>query len=174
VLQDLTIRPAASADAADIARIYNHYVETSTATFDHAPKTVDDRVAWIGGRRAEHPVLVAERDARVVGWGSLSPYRERWGWRLTAEVGVYVDSEATGTGVGPRITEALVESARSSGLHALISQIVADNEPSLKMAERAGFVRVGTLREVGRKFDRWLDLAIMELVLDGPSPESTP
>lgn len=174
MLQDLTIRPATSADAADIARIYNHYVETSTATFDNEPKTVDDRVVWIEGRRAEHPVFVAERGARVVGWGSLSPYRERWGWRHTAEVGVYVDSETTGGGVGPRITEALIESARVSGIHALISQIVADNGPSLKMAERAGFVRAGTLREVGRKFDRWLDLAIMELVLDDPLHESTP
>lgn len=162
----VVIRRATAADAAEIARIYNHYVETSSATFDFEPKSAEDRVAWLSGRRPEHPVFVAERDGVVVGWGALSPYGARRGWRYTAEVGVYVDSAVTGAGIGPRLTMTLVDAAREGGLHALMSQVVADNEPSLKMAERAGFTRVGTLREVGRKFDRWLDVALMELVLE--------
>jgi L-amino acid N-acyltransferase len=88
------------------------------------------------------------------------------GWRHTVELSVYVAEDHVGLGIGPRMLEALVRHCRAAGHHALIAQIVADNERSLRMAQRAGFERVGTMREVGRKFDRWVDLVLLERILD--------
>jgi len=162
---EVSIRRATLGDARVIAEIYNHYVTTSTATFDTEPKSVGDRIAWLTEHGETHPVLVAEQSGEVVGWGALSSYRERPAWRHTAEVAVYVAAARTGQGVGPRLLEALVGAAREIGHHVLLSQIVADNVASLRMTERAGFERVGTLEQVGYKFDRWIDLELLRLGL---------
>jgi phosphinothricin acetyltransferase len=162
----IDVRRAIAGDGEAIARIYNHYVLTSTATFDTEPKTPADREAWLANRSPAHPVLVAEQDGRVVGWGSLSPWGERPAYRHSVEISTYVDFESISLGVGPALAEALIGDARSLGHHAVLSRIVADNEPSLKMSARLGFVEVGRLREVGRKCGRWLDLVICELVLE--------
>jgi phosphinothricin acetyltransferase len=159
------IRPATSADAAAIAAIYNHYVRTSTATFDTQEKSAEDRVAWLAEHDASHPVLVAENDGRIVAWGSLSRWGTRCAYEHSVEISVYVHPESTQAGVGPSVAEALIEIGRACGHHALISQTVSENEPSLKMTRRLGFAEVGTLRQVGRKFDRWLDVVLMELLL---------
>jgi len=161
-----TIRTAEARDAAAIADIYNHYVRSSTATFDTVEKTVEDRLVWLRDHDEAHPVLVAEDDGRVIAWGSLTEWATRPAWRHTVEVSVYVHNGAVGVGVGPRLVDALVERARIAGHHALIAQIVADNESSLNMARRAGFERVGTLKEVGYKFQQWLDVALVERVLN--------
>ncbi|MDZ4178735.1 MAG: N-acetyltransferase family protein, partial [Coriobacteriia bacterium] len=113
-------------------------------------------------RDESHPVLVAVSDGTVQGWGSLSPWGARPGWRHTVEISVYVAPDARGNGIGPLLTQHLLDRASLIGHHAIMSQIVSDNEPSLAMAERAGFVRVGHMREVGRKFDRWLDVVLLE------------
>jgi phosphinothricin acetyltransferase len=168
----LVIRDAVAGDAPSIAQIYNHYIQTSTATFDEVPKTTADRVAWISAADEAHPRIVAERDGVVVGFASITPYRERPAWRLTAEVGVYVSEQSTGSGIGPALLDELVVRARRMGLHVLVSQVTADNAASLKMGERAGFEQVGMMREVGRKFDRWLDLVILEMLLE-PSEDGT-
>lgn len=164
-MRDLEVRVATDIDAPAINAIYNHYVLTSPATFETAEKTVEERVSWLAQHGARYPVLVAEREGVVVGWGSASQWGTRPGWRYTAELSVYVAPDVTGGGVGPAILEALVNACRDAGHHALLAQIIADNEPCLKMVERAGFSRVGTFREVGRKFDRWIDLELVELVL---------
>lgn len=162
----LNIRRAEADDAADIASIYNHYVRHSTATFDTELKTFEDRVRWLAEHGDDYPVVVGELDGRVIAWGSLSRWATRPAWAGTVEVSVYVAHDATGSGVGPEVLAHLVDAGRAAGFHALIAQIVADNQPSIKMAERAGFERVGTLREVGRKFDRWLDVALVERIIE--------
>jgi phosphinothricin acetyltransferase len=162
----LVIRRANNTDAVDIARIYNHYIRTSTATFDTIEKSVEERTQWLAGHDDRHPVLVAELAGRVLGWGAIAPWGSRPGWRHTVELSIYVSSDSLGKGIGPKLLGALVAEARSAGHHALVSQVVTENEASLKMSERAGFGRVGTLREVGRKFDRWIDLALLEMVLE--------
>jgi phosphinothricin acetyltransferase len=160
------IRRARVSDARHIAGIYNHYVRTSTATFDTAEKTEDDRACWLQEHDDSHPVLVAVVGDRIVGWGAITAWGRRPAYRHTVELAVYLSPDATGDGIGPSLLDALIDSARDAGHHVLLAQIVADNEPSLKMAERAGFRRAGTLAQVGRKFDRWLDVALMELILD--------
>lgn len=171
-MHELAIRPASQADVSQITSIYNHYVATTTVTFDRDAKSPEDRSRWLTDRLPEHPVLVAEVEGSVVGWGSVSPYGKRASWKHTVELGVYLDPETTGRGVGSAILGKLIEECRRIGHHALMAQIVTDNAASLAMAERAGFERVGTLREVGRKFGRWLDVAVLELRLaDSPDPE---
>jgi L-amino acid N-acyltransferase len=165
-----SIRPAQPGDAPAIARIYNHYIATSTATFDTELKSVADREAWLAQHGADYPVLVAEIGDDVVAWGSLSPWGTRCAYRHSVEVSTYVAPENVRQGLGPLMTEALVVEARKAGHHAVISQIVSENEPSLKMGARLGFVEVGRLREVGRKFERWLDVVLMELLLDPAAP----
>lgn len=164
-MSELVIRHAARSDAAALADIYNHYIENSTATFDEVTKTEVERSAWLDAHGPGHPVLIAERDGLVLGWGSLSQYRERPAWRFTAEVGVYVRAGATGAGVGPALLDRLLAEGAEAGHHVLVAQVVSDNAPSLKMFERAGFERVGHLSEVGRKFDRWIDVDILEMRL---------
>jgi len=166
-----TIRRATLGDARRIAEIYNHYIETSTATFDTEPKTVGDRIAWLTEHGDSHPVFVAEKDDEVVAWGSLSPFRERAAYCHTVELGVYVDVGHTGEGLGPAMLDTLIDAARGAGHHVLVAQIVSSNVPSIKMGERAGFEDVGTMREVGFKFNRWLDVVIMQMRLS-PSPHT--
>jgi L-amino acid N-acyltransferase YncA len=166
-MPSLTIRPATPADAEAIAAIYNHYVTHSVATFDTQATTAENRRAWLGEHGEDHPVLVAEaQDGDVVAWGSLSRWGTRCAYRHSVEMSVYVREGYTGQRLGPRISRSLLELARERGHHAIVSQVVADNEASLKMAAQLGFERVGCLREVGRKFGRWLDVVIMELLLD--------
>lgn len=164
-MEQPVIRQAVGGDARAIADIYNHYIRSSTATFDTVEKTAAERREWLSQRGASHPVLVAEDAGRVIGWGALSPWSARPAWGRTCEVAVYLAPDARGAGLGQRMLDALIERASEAGHHALISQIVGENVASLAMTERAGFERVGVLREVGWKFDRWLDVIIMELVL---------
>ena len=154
--------PAVSAHAEHIARIYNHYVLNSTATFDTEPGSVEARRVWLEERSPRHAVYVALHGDEVVGWGALSPYRERPGWRHTAEVAVYLDPAHTGRAIGPLLLGRLVEAARDAQLHVLLSQVVADNHASLAVTERAGFERVALLREVGHKFGEWVDLVLLQ------------
>ncbi len=167
-MTEYSITRAIDADAPAINSIYNHYVRTSTATFDVVETNLDQRLAWLRSHGDDHPVLVVARDGEVVAWGSLTRWASRCAWRHTVEVSTYVDPAAVGAGIGPLLLTELVKVARERGHHAVIAQISADNEPSLKMGARAGFERVGTLREVGRKFDRWIDLAMLELIVTPP------
>jgi phosphinothricin acetyltransferase len=173
-MPDFVVRPAVAADAASIAEIYNHYVRTSVATFDTEEKSASDREQWLGERTGQYPVLVAERAGRVVGWGALSRWSTRCAYRNTVEISVYVAPDAVGGGLGPALTRALIDTARKLGHHAIVSQVVHENAPSIRMSERAGFEQVGRLREVGRKFDRWLDVVLMELVLPLPVEDAGP
>lgn len=174
-MPDLSIRRALPSDAPAVADIYNHYVRSSTATFDTDDKSVEDRVAWLAEHTGPYPVLVAEQNGRVVAWGALSRWGTRRAYRHTVEVSVYVAADATAAGIGPALSRSLIGEAERLGHHALISQIVHENEPSLKMSARLGFENVGTLRQVGRKFDRWLDVVLMELVLpESPGGHSLP
>jgi phosphinothricin acetyltransferase len=165
------IRDAEAADAADIARIYNHYVLETTATFDTEAKTADERTAWLATHDAAHPVLVAETSGSIRAWGCLTPWEERPAWRHTVEVSVYVDLDSRGKGLGSGLMIALMERAADAGHHTVIGQIVSGNDASLALARRLGFAEAGRLHEVGRKFDEWLDVVLMERRVDGPSRE---
>lgn len=164
-MSDLTIRAARESDAPAIAVIYNHYVSTSTATFDTEPKSDEDRVEWLRSHSEKYPVLVAEQDGRTIGWAALSPFRDRPAWAPTAEAAVYVEQSMRGAGTGTLLLMALIEAAKASGHHVIVAQIVGDNAASMKMVEAAGFEHAGRLREVGMKFGKRLDVEIMQYVV---------
>jgi len=171
-MRGLTIRPATVSDAGSIAEIYNHYVRSSTATFDTVERSVAEREAWLAEHTDPYPVLVAETDDAVVAWGALSSWGTRCAYRHTVEMSVYVRHDEAGEGLGPALSSVLIARAEELGHHAVISQIVHENDRSISMARRLGFQHVGTLKEVGRKFDRWLDVVLMELVLPSAGEDS--
>jgi phosphinothricin acetyltransferase len=165
-LEDIRIRPATSEDAAAIAAIYNQAVVGSTATFDTTPESVEEREMWLLAHTApQHPVIVAERDEKVVGWASLSSYSARCAYEATVEVSAYIDEAARGRGIGTALMEAVLDAGRAGGVHAVLSRICTENAASLKMAERLGFFEVGVMREVGVKFGRRLDVMMLEKLL---------
>ena len=163
------VRAASVEDAASIAAIYNHAVLNTTATFDTETKSAEDRATWLTGRARQHPVIVAEEDGAVVGWGAFLPYSDRSSYASTVEMSVYIDPAHVRTGLGSMLSRELLDMAMGIGVHNILSRICSENVASLAMAERLGFRVVGTMHEVGRKFDRWLDVVMLEYVTSASS-----
>ena len=160
------VRPANDADAEAILGIYNPEVLESTVTFDLVPRTLADQLAWQRERSGALAVLVAvDGTGEVVGYGSLSQYKERAAYRTTVEDSVYVHHEHTGRGIGKALLGRLVEVARESGFHSVIGRIEASGEASRALHASCGFELVGIEREVGRKFNHWLSIAVMQRML---------
>jgi len=161
-----SIRLATIADAGRIREIYNHEVLTSTATFDLIPRTLGEQEAWIGERTGAFAAIVAIGEGgEVLGFGALSPYKERAAYRTSVEDSVYVDRSCHGRGVGKLIVTELVGVAQLSGFHTMFARIEAGGAASRALHASCGFELVGIEREVGRKFHRWLDVAIMQRLL---------
>lgn len=165
----IVIRPAQRADCPGILAIYNEAVLKTTATYDYEPRTLEHRVEWLEThQRDRYAVLVAEAPGgEIVGWSSLSRFHDRMGFRFTAENSVYVAEAARGRGLGRRLLEPLLSAAHERGLHAVLAAIDAENEASRRLHERLGFLEVGRFRQVGYKFDRWLDVVYLEYLVPG-------
>lgn len=162
----ITIRAAVETDLEAIRDIYNHAVEHTTAIWNEVLVDTENRRAWMEQRQARgFPVLVAIRDGKVAGYASYGDWRAFDGYRHTVEHSVYVDKDCRGAGLGKRLMQALIDHARANDKHVMIAAIEAENAPSIALHERLGFRLVGIHREVGQKFGRWLDLAMMELKL---------
>jgi L-amino acid N-acyltransferase YncA len=167
----VTVRPAQPGDAEAIREIYNQAVATTTATLDTSPRTPEGQQAWMDAHNGlPYPALVAETiaDGTVVGYASLSPYNPKPGYRGTAEHSLYVHADWQGKGIGAVLLSALITDAAQRGFITMVALITADNVASLRLHARYGFVDVGTLRRVGRKFDREVDVTFMQLFLDTP------
>jgi L-amino acid N-acyltransferase YncA len=162
------VRLACLDDAQALLDIYNLEVTTSTVTFDILPRSLDEQRRWLTARSGAHAVIVAERDGEVVGFASLSPWRSRPAYATSVEDSVYVRRDQQGRGVGRLLLAELVEVGRAHGFHAMFARIVGGHESSVRLHESVGFEVVGTEREVGRKFGRWLDVVVMELLLSAP------
>jgi L-amino acid N-acyltransferase len=162
---DATLRPATEADLPAINDIYNHYVRTSTCTYQETDETMEDRVAWFKHHGPAHPIIVAEIDGVVVGWGSLSPFRERSGYRFTVEDSVYIDHEHHNRGIGSTILQELIKLARQHGYKMLIAGVDGEQLPSVRLHSKFGFVECAHFKRVGFKFDRWLDVIFLQLSL---------
>jgi L-amino acid N-acyltransferase YncA len=159
----MLIRAATNADLPAILAIYNDVVNTTTAIYDERTSTLDERKAWFEQRgRCGLPVLVAELDHQVVGFSSFGEWRSRWGYRYTVEHSVHVRADRRGQGIGRVLIEALFPRAAALGMHVMIAHIDSEATASLRLHEKLGFAQVGTFRQVGHKFDRWLDLVAMQ------------
>jgi L-amino acid N-acyltransferase len=155
-------------DAEAIRSIYNHEVLNTTATFDIVARSLEEQRTWLAERSGAFAAIVAADDAEagaVVGFGALSPYKERAAYRTTVENSVYVRRDRGGQGIGRLIVDELLRSAAASGFHTVIARITATSEASIALHTKCGFEMVGVEREVGRKFGRWLDVAIMQHIL---------
>ncbi|MGH9076997.1 MAG: GNAT family N-acetyltransferase [Acidimicrobiales bacterium] len=162
----MMVRLATAADADDIRGIYNAEVTGSTVTFDMVPRTLDDQLAWLEAHGGAHPAVVAvDAGGWVAGFGSLSAYRDRPAYRTTVEDSVYVHAGARGSGVGRLLLEELVHLAGLHGFHAVMARIVGGHEASIALHLACGFKPVGIEQQVGRKFGRWLDVALMQKLL---------
>jgi L-amino acid N-acyltransferase len=160
-------RLATRDDAEAIRSIYNREVLGSTVTFDLVPRTAEDQLAWMDEHSGAHPAVVAVDDLdRVRGFGSLSPYRSRPAYRTTVEDSVYVDDQVRGQGVGRGLLTELVALASAHGFHAVMARIVRGTEASIQLHQACGFDLVGIEREIGRKFGRWLDVVLMQRLID--------
>jgi phosphinothricin acetyltransferase len=159
------LRRASIDDVEAIRLIYNHEVINTTATFDLVPRSSAEQRDWLAARSGAFSALVAEQDGKVVGFASLSPYKERAAYRTTVEDSVYVDRAHHGQGAGKLLLGAIVDVARSSGFHTVMARIEAGGVASRALHTSCGFSLVGVERQVGRKFNRWLDVAVMQLVL---------
>ncbi len=176
-MPDATIRLATADDAEPIMAIYNREVTSSTATFDLVPRSLAEQRAWLAARSGAFSAIVAilASDAGddagdaggglVVGFASLSPYKERAAYSTTVEDSVYVHVDHTGRGIGRLLLGRLVDIARESGFHSVIARIEAGGVASRALHTACGFDLVGIERQVGRKFGRWLDVVVMQLVL---------
>ncbi|WP_425350229.1 N-acetyltransferase family protein [Phyllobacterium phragmitis] len=160
------IRHATEADLPAILAIYNDAVEHTTAIWNEKLVDLEDRRAWLKTRNESgFPVLVAERDGRTIGYASYGAFRPFDGYRHTAELSLYVDKSARGGGVGRLLLSELIEEAKRRNVHVLVAGIEAGNAASIGLHTSLGFKETGRLAEVGRKFDRWLDLVLMQRIL---------
>jgi phosphinothricin acetyltransferase len=160
------VRPATEADVPAILGIYNDAILHSTATFDIEPQTLEERLQWFRETKPPHCVIVAEAEAEVVGWGCLRTFRTRVAYRFTVEDSVYIREDHRGRGVGALLLGELVERAKKGGFHSVIAGMTEGNPASEALHRRFGFVDAGRSREVGYKFERWLDIVWMQLMLE--------
>jgi len=169
------VRLAEPTDAESVRQIYNTEVVGSTATFDLRPRTVEEHEAWMAEHRGTYPVVVAVDDEGIVlGFGSLSAYRDRPSYATTVENSVYVDSASRGQGVGRAILDELVRLGTLHGFHSMIARVGGNNAASIALHRACGFETVGVEREIGRKFNRWLDVAVLQRLLGGDGIDVEP
>ncbi|MBI5966794.1 MAG: N-acetyltransferase [Deltaproteobacteria bacterium] len=160
----MVIRRAKLGDLTAITQIYNEAVQTTTATFDTEPKTVDERRTWFENHDQKHPIFVAQLGGEVLGWASLSRWSDRLAYAGTAEISLYVKEKFRGGGIGKKLLQAIVREGEKVGLHTVIARIAEGNKISVHLHESVGFEHIGIMREVGRKFGRLLDVYLMQKI----------
>lgn len=160
------IRKVTPQDAGEVSAIYNYYIEQTTITFEESCLSASDLSARIEDLTSQnYPWLVYQKDGRVVGYAYAAPWRTRSAYRFTVESAVYVDRSIVGTGIGSQLYEKLFEELSKNGFKTVLSLISLPNQQSVRMHEKFGFLPVGHHREVGFKFDQWIDVGVWQLML---------
>lgn len=160
----MKIRRAAPEDAAEIARIYNHYVEHTHHTFETEPVRATEMGRRISRITENYPFLVFEENGRIDGYAYAARYKERDGYRHSVEISVYVRPGAHRKGIGKTLYRKLFEELSAMDVHAIIAGIALPNEASIRLHENFGLEKVAHFREVGRKLGRWIDVGYWEKV----------
>jgi L-amino acid N-acyltransferase len=167
----IDIRRITLSDSEAVRSIYNAEVDDSTVTMDLVPRTAQAQDVWIRRHLGVHGAIVAidfdESTAkeRVIGYASISPWREKAGYSTSVENSVYVHREHQGRGVGRVLLDGVLHIAAESGFHTCMARIVAGHEASIRLHASRGYEMVGVEREVARKFGRWIDIAVMQKIL---------
>ncbi len=169
-----SIRDFEEGDVGPACRLTNEFIERTAIHFAMRPESEDEfRGAWEEGR-ARYPWLAAELDGRFAGYAKAGVFRSRAAYAATAETGIYLEREAQGRGLGRALYTELLAQLRAAGFHTAIGGIALPNDVSVRLHESLGFRPCGTLREVGRKFERWHDLGFWQLVFEGALTEPPP
>lgn len=162
----MEIRFAASSDLQSILKITNHAIENTTAIYEYEPKTIDWINSWFEEKQSNNfPIFVACINDEVIGFSYYSKFRARIGYQHTIEHSLYVHQQHQGKGIGKALMEQLIKSATKNKFHVMIARIDASNKGSIAFHEKFGFEIAGTLKEVGYKFDQWLDVVYMQKIL---------
>jgi L-amino acid N-acyltransferase len=162
----VTIRDAVEQDLPEILAIYNDVILTTTAVYSELPHTLEMRAAWFRERKeAGFPVIVAEQNGVVIGFGTYGKFRVWPCYRFTVEHSVYIHKDSRGQGISKILLSEIIALAKTAGMHALIAGVDSENEVSLLLHLKFGFVEVARFKEVGFKFGRWLDLVFLEMLL---------
>jgi phosphinothricin acetyltransferase len=165
----LEIRDAVAADLDEITAIYNEVLTNSTAIYNDRPTTREERLVWWRARREQgYPVLVAVGGSSVAGFATFGDFRPWPGYRFTVEGTIHIRSSSRGQGVGTQLLNSLIHRAKMLGKHTMIAGVDSENVASLRFLERFGFERVAHLREVGYKFNRFLDLIFLQYWITAP------
>ena len=164
----LIIREAKREDLIAITEIYNDAIIKTVATFDTQPKSMEEQRVWFDKHNAKYPILVVEDQHQVVGWASLNMWSDRCGYSDTAEISLYIEEGHRNRGIGRKLLEAILKKGKNAGLHVVIARIAETNQTSVHLCENYGFIHIGTMREVGRKFGKLLDVHLMEKIFDSP------
>jgi len=164
---EIKIRPYKIEDTQAILDIINHNILHSTALYDYKIRNYEQQKNILEEKITKNfPVIIAELDGKVVGFGMYSEFRFREAYKFTVEHSVYVNNDFKGKGIGKLLLLELIAEARKQKLHTMIAVIDAENQGSVEFHEKFGFKTVGIIKESGYKFDRWLDTVLMQLILD--------
>ena len=164
----IKIRKATSKDIPAITEIYNEAILTTDATFDIEPKSIEEQTDWFNAHGAKNPIFVAETDGKVCGWASLSQWSTRCAYSDTAEISLYIKETCRKQGIGKRLMAVILAEGEKIGLHSILSRITGENTVSIYLHEQFGFEHIGTMREVGKKFGRLLDVCMMQKIYSNP------
>ncbi|MDX2361446.1 MAG: GNAT family N-acetyltransferase [Crocinitomicaceae bacterium] len=162
----LEVRIGTEEDVPAILNIINHEILNSTSVYDYEPKTIEEQLDWFTDRKKnDFPVIVAVENGEVLGYGSFGTFRQKAGYKFCVEHSIYINEKARGKGIGKRLLTELINIAKASGMHTMVAGIDSSNTGSMIFHEQFGFIKAGTLKEVGHKFDTWLDVTFMQLIL---------
>ncbi|WP_395044415.1 GNAT family N-acetyltransferase [Flavobacterium sp.] len=163
---DIEIRPYIAEDAIAILEIINYNILNSTSLYDYKPRTLENQVLIFDDKiKKDFPIIVATNNNNVVGFGYYSEFRFREAYKFTVEHSVYVNNDLHGKGIGKLIMKNLIELAKAQNLHTMIGVIDSENLSSIDFHEKFGFEIVGTIKESGFKFERWLHSVFMQKML---------
>ena len=162
----MNIREAIEDDLPQVLSIYNDIILHTTAVYDYEPHTLEMRKHWFETKKEQgFPVFVAEENKNIRGFSSIGPFRAWAAYKYSVENSIYVAASERGKGIGKLLIPPLIGATRKLGLHTIIASIDANNEPSLRLHKSFGFEEVAHFKEVGWKFDRWLDLKFLQLMV---------
>lgn len=160
------IRPALHSDAAAVAGIYNHYIMNTVVTFEEEAidaTEMSGRMAEVAGNKL--PWLVCEENGQVLGYAYASKWKSRCSYRYSVETTIYLDQTATGRGLGTKLYAALIADLKKTKIHAIIGGVALPNAGSVALHEKIGFEKIAQFKEVGWKFDQWIDVGYWELLI---------
>ncbi len=164
---NLQIRTATEHDIPAILEITNHEILNSTVLYEYEARSLETQQAWFKDKQANGwPIIVAEQDGKVIGFGTYGPFRARIAYQFSIEHSVYVHKDYRGKAIGNALLRDLIRQAKAGGFHTMIAGIDSSNMGSVEFHRKFGFEVVGTFTEVGFKFDSWLNVVFMQLMLE--------